>query len=76
MLGRHPVSNVALVSTARTSSKLIGQGNNRADSTFIPNDVVPFIILFRSDFPELKRNRPSLRYEKEQVNHLDVHPGR
>ncbi len=67
VLGRHPVSNVSLVSTVGTDSKLIGYGNNRADYTFIPGGMVPGVVIIQPDFPELKDRWPFLWYENEYV---------
>ena len=67
VLGRHPASNVSLVSTVGTSSKLIAYGNNRADYTFIPGGMIPGVLIVRPDFPELKSDWPFLWYENEYV---------
>ncbi|MGB7549361.1 MAG: glycoside hydrolase family 9 protein [Terracidiphilus sp.] len=67
VLGRHPVSNVSLVSTVGTYSKLIGYGNNRADYTFIPGGMIPGVVIIEPDFPELKDAWPFLWYENEYV---------
>jgi len=67
VLGVHPVSNVSLVSTVGTHSKLIGYGNNRADYTFIPGGMVPGITVIAPDFPELSEAWPFLWYENEYV---------
>lgn len=67
LLGTHPVSNLSLVSTVGTRSKLIGYGNNRADYTFIPGGMVPGITILQPDFPELTDSWPFLWYENEYV---------
>jgi endoglucanase len=67
VLGRHPVSNVSLVSTVGTLSKLVAYGNNRADYTFIPGGMIPGVVIIQPDFPELKDNWPFLWYENEYV---------
>jgi hypothetical protein len=67
LLGVHPVSNVSLVSTVGTQSKLIGYGNNRADYTFIPGGMIPGVTLVAPDFPELNDAWPFLWYENEYV---------
>ena len=67
LLGTHPVSNVSLVSTVGTNSKLIGYGNNRADYTFIPGGMVPGVTILKPDFPELTNSWPFFWYENEYV---------
>jgi len=67
LLGTHPVSNVSLVSTVGTESKLIGYGNNRADYTFIPGGMVPGVTILQPDFPELTSSWPFFWYENEYV---------
>ena len=67
VLGRHPVSNVSLVSSVGTTSKLIAYGNNRADYTFIPGGMIPGVVIIQPDFPELKDAWPFLWYENEYV---------
>jgi hypothetical protein len=67
VLGVHPVSNVSLVSTVGTHSKLIGYGNNRADYTFIPGGMVAGVTIISPDFPELSEAWPFLWYENEYV---------
>ncbi|HEV2700751.1 MAG TPA: glycoside hydrolase family 9 protein [Steroidobacteraceae bacterium] len=67
VLGRHPVSNVSLVSTVGTVSKLVAYGNNRADYTFIPGGMIPGVVIIQPDYPELKDNWPFLWYENEYV---------
>lgn len=67
VLGRHPVSNVSLVSAVGTRSKLIAYGNNRADYTFIPGGMVPGVTILQPDFPELTDSWPFFWYENEYV---------
>ena len=67
VLGEHPATNVSLVSTVGTHSKLIGYGNNRADYTFIPGGMVPGVTIIQPDFPELSDAWPFLWYENEYV---------
>ena len=67
ILGRHPVSNVSLVSGVGTQSKLIAYGNNRADYTFIPGGMVPGVTILQPDFPELTDTWPFFWYENEYV---------
>lgn len=67
VLGVHPVSNVSLVSTVGTQSKLIGYGNNRADYTFIPGGMIPGVTVIAPNFPELSADWPFLWYENEYV---------
>ena len=67
VLGRHPVSNVSLVSAVGTQSKLIAYGNNRADYTFIPGGMVPGVTILQPDFPELTDTWPFFWYENEYV---------
>jgi len=67
VLGNHPVSNLSLVSTVGTNSKLIAYGNNRADYTFIPGGMVPGIVVLKPDFPELTSDWPFFWYENEYV---------
>jgi endoglucanase len=67
LLGRHPVSNVSLVSAVGTKSELIAYGHNRADFSFVPGGVVPGVLIVPPDFPELIDAWPFLWYEKEYV---------
>lgn len=67
LLGTHPVSNISLVSTVGTESKLIGYGNNRSDYTFIPGGMIPGVTILKPDFPELNDAWPFLWYEHEYV---------
>ncbi len=67
VLGRHPASNISLVSGVGTESRLIAYGNNRADFTFIPGGMIPGVLLVKPDFPELKPAWPFLWYENEYV---------
>lgn len=65
ILGRHPASNLSLVSTVGTASKLVGYGHNRADYSFIPGGMVPGVIVIKPDFPEQKLDWPFLWFENE-----------
>ncbi|GGB29929.1 hypothetical protein GCM10011380_19290 [Sphingomonas metalli] len=65
VLGRHPATNVSLVSTVGTQSKLIGYGHNRADYSFIPGGLVPGVLVVKPDFPEQKLDWPFLWFENE-----------
>ncbi|GAA4780742.1 hypothetical protein GCM10023219_31030 [Stakelama sediminis] len=65
MLGRHPATNLSLVSTVGTNSKLIGYGHNRADYSFVPGGMVPGVIVIKPDFPEEKTHWPFLWFENE-----------
>lgn len=67
VLGSHPVSNLSLVSTVGTNSKLIAYGNNRADYTLIPGGMVPGVVIIKPDFPELTSDWPFFWYENEYV---------
>jgi hypothetical protein len=65
VLGRHPGSNLSLVSTVGTASKLIGYGHNRADYGFIAGGLVPGVLIVKPDFPEAKPEWPFLWFENE-----------
>ncbi|WP_443750126.1 glycoside hydrolase family 9 protein [Asticcacaulis solisilvae] len=65
MLGRHPGTNLSLVSTVGTRSKLIGYGHNRADYSFIAGGMVPGVLVIKPDFPEQKTDWPFLWFENE-----------
>ncbi|MDI7774951.1 glycoside hydrolase family 9 protein [Asticcacaulis sp. EMRT-3] len=65
MLGRHPATNLSLVSTVGTRSKLIGYGHNRADYSFVPGGMVPGVLVIKPDFPEQKTDWPFLWFENE-----------
>jgi hypothetical protein len=67
VLGRHPVSDISLVSGVGTRSKLIAYGANRADYSFIPGGLVPGLIVVRPDFPQLTEEWPFLWFENEYV---------
>jgi len=67
VLGRHPVSNLSLVTTVGTASKQIMYGHNRADYSFIPGALVPGVIVIKPDFPEQKDNWPFLWFENEST---------
>ncbi|HYL83428.1 MAG TPA: glycoside hydrolase family 9 protein [Candidatus Angelobacter sp.] len=67
VLGRHPASNVSLVSAVGANSKLIAYGNNRADYTFIPGGMIPGVVMIQPDFPELSEDWPFFWYENEYV---------
>jgi endoglucanase len=67
-LWQRPAASCADTTTNwRTSSKLVGYGNNRADYTFIPAGMIPGVVIIQPDFPELKDNWPFLWYENEYV---------
>jgi hypothetical protein len=63
LLGTHPASSRSYVSSVGTSSKLKAYGNNRADNTFIPGDVIPGYIVIKPDFPECIDDFGFLRFE-------------
>jgi hypothetical protein len=65
ILGRHAATNLSLVSTVGTASKLVGYGHNRADYSFIPGGMVPGVIIIKPDFPEQKVDWPFLWFENE-----------
>ena len=65
MLGRHPASNLSLVSTVGTRSKLVAYGHNRADYSFVPGGMVPGVLVIKPDFPEQKEDWPFLWFENE-----------
>jgi hypothetical protein len=65
VLGRHPVTNLSLVSTVGASSKLIMYGHNRADYSFVPGALVPGVLVIKPDLPEQKVEWPFLWFENE-----------
>jgi hypothetical protein len=67
ILGRHPSSNVSLVSGVGAKSKKVAYGGNRADFTFIAGGVVPGVLILKPDFPENKEDWPFLWGENEYV---------
>jgi hypothetical protein len=67
LYGRHPGSDISLVSGVGTRSKEIAYGNNRADFTFIAGGVVPGVLILKPDFPENKEDWPFLWGENEYV---------
>lgn len=67
VLGRHPGSNVSMVSGIGARSHTAAYGMNRADYSFIPGGVVPGIVVVPPDFPEMKVDWPFLWYEGEYV---------
>lgn len=67
ILGRHPATNLSLVPTVGTESKLIMYGHNRADYSFIPGALVPGVLVIKPDFPEQKVDWPFLWFENEST---------
>ncbi|WP_246068632.1 glycoside hydrolase family 9 protein [Microbulbifer harenosus] len=67
ILGRHPGSNLSLVSGVGAESKLVAYGSNRADFSFIPGGVVPGVLILPPDFPENKENWPFFWGQNEYV---------
>ncbi|NII09383.1 glycoside hydrolase family 9 protein [Oleiagrimonas sp. C23AA] len=67
ILGRHPASNLSMVSAVGTQSRLAAYGNNRADDSFIAGGLVPGVLIVKPDFPEMKAHWPFLWYESEYV---------
>ncbi len=65
LLGRHPGSNLSMVSAVGAKSKLIAYGHNRADYSYIPGGLVPGVIVFKPDFPDMETDWPFLWYENE-----------
>jgi endoglucanase len=65
ILGRHPATNLSLVSTVGTKSKLIDYTHNRADYSFVPGAMVPGMLVIKPDFPEQKVDWPFLWFENE-----------
>lgn len=65
ILGRHPATNVSLVSTVGTRSKLIDYTHNRADYSFVPGAMVPGVLVIKPNFPEQKLHWPFLWFENE-----------
>ncbi len=67
VLGRHPATNLSLVSTVGTKSKLIDYTHNRADYSFVPGAIVPGVLVIKPDFPEQKVHWPFLWFENEST---------
>ena len=65
ILGRHPATNLSLVSTVGTDSKLIAYTHNRADYSTVPGAMVPGVLIIQPDFPEQKVQWPFLWFENE-----------
>jgi hypothetical protein len=67
LMGRHPVTNLSLVTGIGASSKLIMYGHNRADYSFVPGALVPGVIVLKPDFPEQLVDWPFLWFENEST---------
>jgi endoglucanase len=67
VFGRHPHSDISLVSGVGTVSKKMAYGSNRADFSFIAGGVAPGILILEPDFPENKEDWPFLWGENEYV---------
>ena len=67
LLGRHPGSELSLVSGVGTQSKEVAYGSNRADFSFIAGGVVPGVLIIKPDFPENKEDWPFFWGENEYV---------
>ena len=67
VLGRHPGSDVSMISGIGARSKTVAYGANRADYSFIPGGPVPGLVVVRPDLPELQEDWPFLWYEGEYV---------
>ncbi|PAP75029.1 glycoside hydrolase family 9 protein [Rubrivirga marina] len=67
VLGRHPGSDVSMISGIGARSKTVAYGMNRADYSFIPGGPVPGLVVVQPDFPELQEDWPFLWYEGEYV---------
>ena len=67
VLGRHPGSDVSMISGIGARSKTVAYGMNRADYSFIPGGPVPGLVVVRPDLPELQEDWPFLWYEGEYV---------
>ena len=67
LLGRHPASNVSMVSGVGVHSKTVTYGSTRADFSFIPGGVVPGVLVLKPDFPELQEDWPFLWGQNEVV---------
>jgi endoglucanase len=67
LFGRHPGSDISLVSAVGTHSKTVAYGNNRADFSFIAGGVVPGVLILKPDFPENKEDWPFMWGENEYV---------
>ena len=67
VLGRHPGSDVSMISGIGARSKTVAYGMNRADYSFIPGGPVPGLVVVQPDLPELQEDWPFLWYEGEYV---------
>ena len=67
VLGRHPGSDVSMISGVGARSKTVAYGMNRADYSFIPGGPVPGVVVVQPDLPELMEDWPFLWYEGEYV---------
>ncbi|MEE3625106.1 hypothetical protein UCD39_14100 [Nitrospirillum sp. BR 11752] len=67
VLGRHPATNLSLVSTVGTESKMIAYTHNRADYSTVPGAMVPGVLVIKPDFPEQKVAWPFLWFENEST---------
>ena len=65
VLGRHPATNLSLVSGVGAASKLIDYTHNRADYSFVAGAMVPGVLVIQPDFPEQKVQWPFLWFENE-----------
>jgi hypothetical protein len=65
ILGRHPATNLSLVATVGTRSKLVTYTHNRADYSFVPGAMVPGVLVIKPDFPEQLTEWPFLWFENE-----------
>ncbi|MBI1366252.1 MAG: glycosyl hydrolase [Alphaproteobacteria bacterium] len=65
LLGRHPATNLSLVSAIGTHSKLTDYTHNRADYSFVPGALTPGVLVIKPDFPEQKADWPFLWFESE-----------
>ena len=67
VLGRHPGSDVSMISGVGARSMTVAYGMNRADYSFIPGGPVPGLVIVQPDLPELQEDWPFLWYEGEYV---------
>ena len=58
-------TNLSLVSSVGTRSKLVAYGHNRADYSFVAGGMVPGVLIIKPDFPEQKDDWPFLWFENE-----------
>lgn len=65
LLGRHPATNLSLVATVGTRSKLQNYTHNRADYSFVPGAMVPGVLVIKPDYPEQMVEWPFLWFENE-----------